>query len=101
MVGHYAAGARLIGLTEKQMAKHWATLKMTGDKNIDSPYAQPVCLFIPGTFPKYLHHSKNTGKIKLTVTKKYPDIDPDKNEPEVLGDQEMADCSLSQVRDMV
>lgn len=73
VVGHYAAGARLIGLTEKQMAKHWATLNITGDKNADSPYAQPVCLFIPGAFPKYLHgRPKNNGKIRLTIVKKGP-----------------------------
>ena len=65
VVGHYAAGARLIGLTEKQMAKHWATLNVTGDKNASSPYAQPACLpFILGDFPKFLHSQRShNGKI--------------------------------------
>ena len=71
-MGHYAAGARLIGLTEKQMAKHWATLNVTGDKNASSPYAQPACLpFNLGDFPKFLHSQRShNGKIKLTITSK-------------------------------
>lgn len=70
-MGHYAAGARLIGLSEKQMAKHWATLNITGDKSINSPYAQPVCLFTPGTFPRLVQgQAKSNGRIKLTITKR-------------------------------
>ena len=67
VVGHYAAGARLIGLTEKQMAQHLATLNQSGDENSDSPYAQPVCLFIsqatPGKVPR-------KGKIRLRIINK-------------------------------
>ncbi|KAK3736135.1 hypothetical protein QZH41_004642 [Actinostola sp. cb2023] len=43
VVGHYAAGARLIGLTEFQLRKHMETLKArhaAGDEN--SPYAEPL-----------------------------------------------------------
>ena len=62
------------------MAKHWATLNVTGDRNADSPYAQPVCLFIPGAFPKHLHgRSAHNGKIKLTVTNKIPADEKTKN----------------------
>ena len=82
-MGHYAAGARLIGLTEKQMAKHWATLNITGDKNADSPYAQPVCLFTPGAFPKLLHRRSKNGKIRLTIFKKCPE--ESKEDQELLG----------------
>lgn len=43
MVGHYAAGARLIGLTENQIRKHMERLKArhaAGDNK--SPYAEPL-----------------------------------------------------------
>lgn len=65
VVGHYAAGARLIGLTEKQMALHLATLNQSGDENSDSPYAQPVCLFSKAT-----NHPRRNGKIKLRIVNK-------------------------------
>ena len=61
------------------MAKHWATLNVTGDRNADSPYAQPVCLFIPGAFPKLLHGRSHNGKIKLTVTNRIPADEKTKN----------------------
>ena len=43
MVGHYAAGARLIGLTENQLRKHMESLKArhAADDN-KSPYAEPL-----------------------------------------------------------
>lgn len=43
MVGHYAAGARVIGLTETQLRRHMETLKArhaAGDNK--SPYAEPL-----------------------------------------------------------
>ena len=67
VVGHYAAGARLIGLTEKQMAQHLATLNESGDENSDSPYAQPVCLFAS---PVKMISSRRHNKIKLTIINK-------------------------------
>lgn len=67
VVGHYAAGARLIGLTEKQMAKHLATLNQSGDENSDSPYAQPVSLF---SSPIKLLKPRRSGKIKLRIVNK-------------------------------
>ena len=67
VVGHYAAGARLIGLTEKQMALHLATLNQSGDENSDSPYAQPVSLFSSPL--KKMNHPTN-GKIKLRIVNK-------------------------------
>jgi hypothetical protein len=45
VIGHYTAGARLIGLTEKQMLKHFAALSATNAENEDSPYAQPLHIF--------------------------------------------------------
>lgn len=70
MVGHYAAGARLIGLTEKQMAKHLATLSVTGGENQDSPYAQPLCMFTTNIPSKLLRKQRaGHGRIRLTVVK--------------------------------
>ena len=43
MVGHYAAGARLIGLTENQLRRRMERLKArhaAGDNK--SPYAEPL-----------------------------------------------------------
>lgn len=43
VVGHYAAGARVIGLTENQLRKHMESLKArhaAGDNK--SPYAEPL-----------------------------------------------------------
>ena len=68
VVGHYAAGARLIGLTEKQMAQHLATLNQSGDENSDSPYAQPVCLFAMPI--KNLGKAHRKGTIKLRIVNK-------------------------------
>lgn len=64
VVGHYAAGARLIGLTEKQMAQHLATLNHSSDENSDSPYAQPVSLF---SSPNKLIKPRRNHKIKLRI----------------------------------
>ena len=70
VVGHYAAGARLIGLTEKQMAKHLATLSVTGGENQDSPYAQPLCMFTTNIPSKVLGKQRaGQGRIRLTVVK--------------------------------
>ena len=67
VVGHYAAGARLIGLTEKQMAQHLATLNQSGDENSDSPYAQPVSLF---SSPIKIINPRRNGKIRLRIVNK-------------------------------
>lgn len=70
VVGHYAAGARLIGLTEKQIAKRLATLNVTRGKDNDSPYAQPLCLFTTGIPTGVLGSKRRTnGKIRLTIRK--------------------------------
>ena len=68
VVGHYAAGARLIGLTEREMAKRFATLSVS-NKEADSPYAQPVVgIFVNKELkPRFGCHM--TGKIKLKVNK--------------------------------
>jgi hypothetical protein len=46
-VGHYAAGARLIGLTEKQLQKHMEKIRAS-NANSTSPYAQPLYNLNPG-----------------------------------------------------
>lgn len=71
VVAHYAAGARLIGLTEKQMAKRLATLSVSGGENNDSPYAQPVWTDFTSNIPsKVIGPHKGKGKIRLMIIKK-------------------------------
>ena len=70
VVGHYAAGTRLIGLTEKQMAKCLTTLNISGCEKQDSPYAQPLCTFatnVPGKLAG--KQGVGDGRIRLTVVK--------------------------------
>ena len=68
MVAHYAAGARVIGLTEKQMAAHLASLPFKCAQG-DSPYSQPVCK-LPEEDSKRKKKGKGKGKIRLKV--KFP-----------------------------
>jgi hypothetical protein len=72
VVGHYAAGARLIGLTEFQLRKHMETLKAkhaAGDEN--SPYAEPLHIVF-GHITKRKQKKKKSiippvrGRIRLT-----------------------------------
>lgn len=87
VVAHYAAGARLIGLTEKQMAKRLATLSVSGGENNSSPYAQPVWTEFRSNVPgKLLQGHKGKGKIRLMIiSKKKEEV---KNEDEEdNGDQ--------------
>ena len=70
VVGHYAAGTRLIGLTEKQMAKRLTALNISGYEKQDSPYAQPLCTFatnVPGKLAG--KREVGDGRIQLTVVK--------------------------------
>lgn len=62
-MAHYAAGARVIGLTEKQMAAHLASLPFKCAQG-DSPYSQPVCK-LPEDESK--RKKKGSGKIRLKV----------------------------------
>ena len=64
VVAHYAAGARLIGLTEKQLAIHLANLRFKY-KAGDSPYCQPIWR-LPEEKTKP-GRRKMKGKIKLKV----------------------------------
>ena len=41
VVGHYAAGARVFGLTDKELRKTWKEFSHAS-KGKDSPYAQPL-----------------------------------------------------------
>lgn len=65
VVAHYAAGARVIGLTEKQLSIHLANLRFKY-KAGDSPYCQPVCR-LPEEKTKPSVNRKMKGKIKLRV----------------------------------
>ena len=70
VVGHYAAGTRLIGLTEKQMAKRLTALSISGCEKQDSPYAQPLCTFatdVPGKPTG--KRGVEDGRIQLTAVK--------------------------------
>lgn len=76
MVGHYAAGARMIGLTEKQMAKYFATLSSENEgKKNNSPYAQPLYIFQSDVPSKIQKCKKNgTGKIQLKKKEATPEV---------------------------
>ena len=65
VVAHYAAGARVIGLTEKQLSIHLANLRFKY-KAGDSPYCQPICR-LPEEKTKPSLSRKMKGKIKLRV----------------------------------
>ena len=83
VVAHYAAGARLIGLTEKQMAKRLATLSVSGGENNDSPYAQPVWTDFTSNIPrKVLGPHKGKGKIRLMIISKRKDENKDEDSEE-------------------
>ena len=76
VVAHYAAGARLIGLTEKQMAKRLATLSVSGGENNGSPYARPVWTDFGSTIPrKLVKGHKGKGKIRLMIISKKKEED--------------------------
>ncbi|XP_033629321.1 uncharacterized protein LOC117291613 [Asterias rubens] len=76
VVMHYAAGARLIGLTEKQLARHLERLQASNQGNdLKSPYAQPLHIFLTGPpvknvkkkEPPIEQRRRRTGKIRLFV----------------------------------
>lgn len=46
MIRHYAAGARLIGLSEQQIRRHLEQLRRSSMSNNKSPYAQPPYAFM-------------------------------------------------------
>ena len=83
VVAHYAAGARLIGLTEKQMAKRLATLSVSGGENNGSPYAQPVWTDFTSNIPqKILKGHKGKGKIRLLIISKRKEESKDEDDEE-------------------
>ncbi|CAH3174940.1 unnamed protein product [Porites lobata] len=61
VVGHYAAGARLIGLTENQLRKHMESLKArhAADDN-KSPYAEPLHI----VFGKVLRKKRPKSQVR-------------------------------------
>ena len=86
VVAHYAAGARLIGLTEKQMAKRLATLSVSGGENNNSPYAQPVWTDFTSNIPrKVLGPHKGKGKIRLMIISKRKEENKDEDSEENSG----------------
>lgn len=86
VVAHYAAGARLIGLTEKQMAKRLATLSVSGGENNSSPYAQPVWTDFTSNIPrKVLGPHKGKGKIRLMIISKRKNEDKEEHSEESSG----------------
>ena len=46
VIRHYAAGARLIGLSEQQIRRHLEQLRRSSMSNNKSPYAQPPYAFM-------------------------------------------------------
>lgn len=49
VINHYTAGARLIGLTDRQLAKHYKDMQASfkDQKLKNSPYAKPLQFVIP------------------------------------------------------
>lgn len=92
VVAHYAAGARLIGLTEKQMAKRLATLSVSGGENNSSPYAQPVWTDFQSNIPrKLLGGHKGKGKIRLMIVSKKKEESKSEDEEENCCDKKSGD----------
>ncbi|XP_001637910.3 uncharacterized protein LOC5517849 [Nematostella vectensis] len=68
VVGHYAAGARLIGLTETQLRKHMEKLKANhaaGDEK--SPYAEPLHIVF-GTTSKKKRKKRKVDSKEVDLT---------------------------------
>ncbi|XP_072046796.1 uncharacterized protein [Amphiura filiformis] len=101
VVMHYAAGARLIGLTEKQLVQHMKLLQQSNrENNYQSPYAQPLRFIlmgpprrptkkrVPPSDAPILDEKRCTGKIKLKIRINYhKDSEIKKSgEPEGEGD---------------
>jgi hypothetical protein len=60
VIGHYNAGARLIGLTDKQMKRHLAKILKTS-KGVKSPYAKPL-QFVTLAASKSSENKRTTGR---------------------------------------
>ncbi|XP_013386317.1 uncharacterized protein LOC106155849 [Lingula anatina] len=85
VVGYYAAGARVIGLNEKELVQHFENIRAHnaayGEKYEKSPYAQQPHV-IPSGRTSYKHNmARNTkknrkrGKIKIKVLLKHPEAE--------------------------
>ena len=97
VVGHYAAGARLIGLTEKEMAKRFATLSVS-NKEADSPYAQPVVGIFVNKGVKPRLGCRMTGKIKLKINDSIKETQsPSECEKERISELERSPKGLPKV----
>ena len=82
VVAHYAAGARLIGLNEKQLAIHLANLRFkykTGDS--DSPYSEPICR-LPEEKSRLAMRKRMKGKIRLKIIFHNDNVEEQKTEEE-------------------
>ena len=100
VVGHYAAGTRLIGLTEKQMAKRLTALSISGCEKQDSPYAQPLCTFatnVPGKLTGK-RGGVGHGRIQLTVVK---DGSRPKDETSIEREKKLFKAVVSQVTQQI
>ena len=102
VVAHYAAGARLIGLTEKQMAKRLATLSVSGGENNDSPYARPVWTDFGSNIPRKLvkgHTGK--GKIRLMIISKKKEeasrVDQEENSSQCESGERLVSITRSRI----
>jgi len=90
VVGHYADGARLIGLTEKQLVRQLKKLtkcqnfKNKGDKN--SPYAQPLQLsFLRSMTTKFPEKPKKRKAQKVPLPPVPPNATPMRQQITPIG----------------
>jgi len=97
VVGHYAAGARVVGLTDRELRRTWKDLS-AASKGMDSPYAQPLNFFMLSDHNKgdqkktiRLKRKKNEKKARVTPSPNFFDNNSSKS-----NIQSFSKCSKDQ-----
>ena len=89
MISHYTAGARLIGLTTRQLTREMEKMQKTAEKN-DSPYAKPLMFVHLGT-RKIVKRIKSPVKSGRKSTSRSRAGTASIQGPELEGDKERAE----------
>ena len=91
MISHYTAGARLIGLTTRQLEQQMKKMQKTAAKN-DSPYAKPLQFVHMGT-KKIVKRNIKSGRSALVSRASVKDMGskPDSAKDSVQDDEEKVD----------
>ncbi|XP_064626353.1 uncharacterized protein LOC135487024 [Lineus longissimus] len=103
VIGHYTAGARLIGLTDRQIERHLADLQRSS-KGVKSPYAKPL-RFVTSSKKSSKHSGKSrkSGQGQFESVTVQPPLRRDKRQEEArssgLCDIE-EDMALLTLRDL-